>query len=47
MYVNVWQCLAMLDNATRNGDSIIFQSGMAENAGVDVGIAAPSLAVQK
>ena len=30
-----------------NVDSIIFKSGMAENMGIEVGIAAPSLAVQK
>ena len=28
-------------------DSVIFESGMVENMGVDVGIMAPSLAIQK
>ena len=39
--VNVWQCRAMSNNV----DSVISELAMAENMGVEVGIAAPSLIV--
>ena len=39
--VNVWQCRAMSDNV----ESVISELAMAENMGVEVGIAAPSLIV--